>query len=254
MIRIFAFLLALLMSFSLLIIQGCDWDDTGSESFNTSRGGGITVNFSGYYRPRSGAFLVTSNVTHFVLTQVGNSIEVYDNNMSYYTGTIGSPGIMAGPDATGAFPAGAVMLQAQVSFSGKNAGTGKNVQFVGVIHAVAVDDVQGNTQTQTTTTTDDSVLSNSTNTSGETAIDIIAPPVTINDTTETASENSTSSGTTIVNETVATTTYQITEANSQYVLEGNWMEGGSVSGIAAIAPGTGSTFSTVTTTTTTDAP
>lgn len=226
------------------IFQGCDWDDTGSGSYNTSQGGGINVNFSGYYRPKSGSFLVTSNVTHFVMTQIGNSLEVYDNNNSYYTGSIGSPGMMSEPNvSTMDYPAGAEMLQAQVSFSGKNAATGQDVSFVGVIHVVAVDDVQGTTSTETTTAVD----STSTNTLGVTSIDIVAPPVTISDTTTTESEDS--NGVELTVET--TTTYQITEQNTQYVLDGNWIEGGAVTGISAIAPGTASTFSSSSSETTT---
>jgi hypothetical protein len=235
---------------ALMVMTGCDWEDTSSDSFNTSRGAGITVNFSGYYRPKSGSFLVPNNITHFVMTQVGNSLEVYDNNNSYYTGSVGSPGVQANRSTVaGVYGAGATMLQSQITFSGVNAATGLDVNFVGIIHVVAVSHVTGNSTTFTEANTVDSVDATATNTLGTVNLDIIAPPVTITDQTQTTSEDSDSGQQTVSTVNNTTTTYEISEENSQFVIDGNWIEGGSVSGISAIAPSTASTFSSTTTTT-----
>jgi hypothetical protein len=224
-----------LVALSFAVFQGCDWEDTGSESFNTSQGAGATINFSGYYRPRSGAFLMGSNLTHFVMTQVGNSLEVFDSNNSHYTGSIGSPGVQARPTVAAGFLPGAVMLQAQLSFAGVNQFTGADMTFVGIVRVVAVDDVQGVDRSTTVDTSDSFGLDISdTSTPGTT--------VTIGN-----SSNQTDTVTT-------TTTFTITEANTQNVIDGNWIEGGAVSVIGAIAPSTASTFSTATTTTTTAGP
>ncbi len=220
-----------LVALSFAVFQGCDWEDTGSESFNTSQGAGATINFSGYYRPRSGAFLMDSNLTHFVMTQVGNSLEVFDSNNSHYTGSVGSPGVQAQPLVATGFLPGAVMLQAQVSFAGVNQFTGADMTFVGIVRVVAVSDVQS--------------VGTAADTSYSTSVDFT--PVTNTIGTSTSIESIETSAYTS-NETFTTTsTYAITEENSQYVLEGNWIEAGAVTGIAAIAPSAASTFTTTTT-------
>jgi len=231
-----AVVLTAMLVVAFVVFQGCDWEDTGSTSFNTSRGGGVDVNFSGYYRPKSGGYLYSTNVTHFVMTQMGNSLEVFDSNGSYYTGTIGTPGVLARPAfPSGIYPAGAVMLQAQISFSGRNAATGLDMQFVGIIHAVAVDQVNGNDVTTGST------VDTSENFSIDT-VDTSFPGTTV------TLGNSSNIATTV--QTDVTTTFQITESNTQYALDGNWIEGGAVLGVAAIAPATMSTFSSISNTTT----
>ena len=227
-----AVIAVVLVALSFAVFQGCDWEDTGSESFNTSQGAGATINFSGYYRPRSGAFLMGSNLTHFVMTQVGNSLEVFDSNNSHYTGSVGSPGVQARPLVATGFLPGAVMLQAQLSFAGVNQFTGADMTFVGIVRVVAVDDVQG---VDASTTVDTS------NSFGLDISDTSTPGTTV---TIGNTSNQTATVTT-------TSTYAITEENSQYVLEGNWIEAGAVAGIAAIAPSAASTFTSAATTTTT---
>ena len=222
------FALTAILGLSFAAFQGCDWEDTGSSSYNTSRGAGITVNFSGFYKPKSGTFLVTSNITYLLITQIGNSLEVRDNNNSLYTGSVGAPGIQASPHfETGTYPAGAEMLQAQMSFGGLNALTGLEAQFVGVIHAVAVNSVYG-----TRSSTDTSV--NTTDSFNLDVSDTSTPGTTVTIGSSSNDAMNVQNG--------VTTTFGITEANTQYLLDGNWVEGGGVSAIHAIAPGTQSTF------------
>jgi hypothetical protein len=214
----FKILLSLTVAAGFGVFAGCeDWES--GDSFNTSQGAGAFVNFSGVYRPRTGAFLVGSNITQIVLTQVGNSLEVRDSNGSYYQGSVGSPGIVAPVDpVSGMYPAGATMLQGQVNFGGENSITRKNVSFVGIIHAVAVNDVTG-------FETGVDVSSSS-----DLDVSVVSGPatVTLND-----SSNSTY---------VATHTYSVTAANTQYVLSGQWVEDSDVFTVEGIAAGLNGTF------------
>jgi hypothetical protein len=218
----------LLLGFSAVFV-GCEWEST-EEGFNTSQGAGALVNFSGVYRSKTAAPLVGTTVTQLVILQTGNTLEVWDNNNSYYKGSVGSPGIVGTPDAvTGSYPSGATMVQAQVNFAGVNADTGETVTFVGVLHAVAVNDVRGTTSSTTTTVSTNASDSLSFGSGGYT------------NTTTTANNTQTQSG--------ATTTYSITEANTQYVLDGNWIEGGGGGAstvISAISPASSGLFTTTT--------
>lgn len=226
--RIFKTGCAVLLATSMGIITGCEWEDSGT--FNTSQGAGSSVNFSGFYRPKSGAVLVGSNITHLVLSQVGNSIEVRDSNNSYYSGSVGSPGTVVNRDpATGSYPAGAIMVESQINFSGYNEVTSQDVNFYGIIHAVAVNDVRGVDTTAGTSFDNTSTL------------DVLVTPApgTTFSLTSTTNQNAS---------TTITTTYEITEANSQYVLQGNWVEGGASYTVDAIAPAVSGTFSSGTTT------
>lgn len=183
-----------------LVVTGCDWGS--SDDFNTSRGAGSNVNFSGTYRGRDGGALLANEggeiaIASLLITQVGNSLEVRDNNNSYYTGRAGSPGVVS-PGSTTNYPAGATMLQSQISFEGRNDRTRRDAQFVGTVRAVAVQEV---TAVQRTITIDDAELQQTT-----------------------------------------TYTYQITEANTKYYLEGNWVEGGKVYNLNAEARANRGTF------------
>lgn len=191
-----------------VIFAGCEWEEAGD--FNTSRGGGSLINFSGVYRAKdNGTYLFGSNITHIIINQIGNTIEVRDSNNSYYQGSIGTPGVVASPNyETGEYLAGAVMLQAQINFSGENIETEETINFIGLLHAVAVEDIRGTTLDQSTT------------------LDI--------------QDGEFSSTTT----RTSTETYTLTEANTQYILEGNWVEGEEVNFINAIAPGVGGTLTT----------
>jgi hypothetical protein len=187
-------------------IAGCDWED--SDDFNTARGAGATVNVSGVYTGYNGDLLThasaAASVTRLVVTQIGNTIELRDNHNSYYTGRIGSPGVVSQPDSTGTYPAGAEMLQAQVNFSGQNADSDDTVEFVGLIRVVAITEV-----TSVTTT------------------------LTIQTQTPTDTYDQTSQ-------------YQftLTEANSKFILEGNWVEDGNVYVMSGEARAAGGNFVT----------
>jgi len=203
---------------------GCEWEST-EDGFNTSKGAGASVNFSGVYRAQSGGVLA-GDITQIVVSQAGNSIEVWDSNNAYYTGSVGSPGVISSADSvSGLYSAGAIMVQSQLNFEGRNTSSGKYVIFSGIVHAVAVTDVQGTTTSVT--------VSGGTNNS--TTVNINAPPVTINNQTTDATATSTGS----------TTTYSLTEANSQYILDGNWQEeNGTSYSVSAIAPAASGTFTT----------
>ncbi len=188
---------------ALGFVAGCDWED--SDDFNTARGAGATVNLSGVYTGRSGSLLTRegaeTTVSRLVLTHIGNTVEIRDNNNSYYTGNIGSPGVVSQPDSEmGAYPAGSEMLQAQINFAGENVDTGSAVEFVGIVRAIAVTEV--------------------------TSLD---RSLTIQD-----------------QELNQTSQYQytITEANTRYVIEGNWVEGGDVFALNGEARAVGGTFTT----------
>lgn len=233
---------------ALMVLSGCDWEDGGA--YNTSKGAGVDVNISGMYTAQSGELVAGQAISSFLISQIGNSIEVRDSNNSFFTGSVGAPGVMANVSgATGAYPPGATMLQAQISFTGKNALTKKTVNFAGIIRAVALEDVRGNTVTATTTSTRDQVRSEATNTLGVTSIDIIAPPVTLTDSTTTTGEDSSGTSVNAVTIQEQTTTFIVTDANTLFILEGHWVEGSAVSAVSGAARSSAGSFSTAATTT-----
>jgi len=215
------------------VFTACDdkWEDGGD--FNTSQGAGINVNFSGVYQARAvGAVLVPEGddgedaITRLIITQIGNTIEVRDDFNKLYTGSMGSPGVM-GASASGSYPAGATMLQAQINFTNN-----KNVDFVGIIRAVAVTDV---TSQDTSTTQTDTHSTNLTVTVSDVSI-----AGTETTTTEFDIENGSGTDTTTTDSHI----YRITEANTQYILEGNWIRHhfDDVVLVEAIAPSVAGTF------------
>lgn len=273
-----------LLSAVTLVLVGCDWSSSGT-SLNTSQGAGVNINFSGVYDGnRAGGKVVGNtskgNILRLVISQSGNRVQVVDNQGSRYEGTVGSPGVVATPDSSGAYPVGAELVQAQISFSGKDEVAQRNIEFVGIIHAVAVEDVKGESTTSTSTDTDNSsstesenytetstittnfnVINGSTITTTDSAYDgdgnLVYQEVTVttilpsgdkitktNVTVDNRSETKTNNDTTT---TTKTTSFKITEANTQYRLEGNWIEeGGKASGVDAISPGTAGVITTTT--------
>ena len=268
------FLAASVMAAALALGVGCDWSGgSGSDSFNTSRGASVNLNFSGVYDGllsggRAVAKTSNGNITRLVLTQSGNSVEVIDNQGSKYTGNVGSPGAIAEPTDSGAYPVGATIAESQITFSGKDGVAGKDIEFVGVMSLVAVVDIKGNSSFSSSgstnsssrsssdaeTTTLTQSINNGSNTVVTTTVTIGVPTdpfyqqtvttVTIDNATgaevgrtitKTGNSNSgsgSSSGQT------KTTTFQITEQNTQVKLEGTWVEkGGVVSGVEALSSG-----------------
>lgn len=268
----------------LMFQAGCDWSSSGN-SINSSQGAGVNLNFSGVYKGNSsGGRAVAStsggSINRLVISHSGNLVEIVDNNGSRYEGTIGSPGVVSTPDANGDYPAGAELVQSQISFSGTDGSAGRKIEFVGIIHAVSVTDVRGtvtgsgttNSSTQTDTENDQETTTETrndgTNTVVTTIITVGSPgdafyqqnttTVTYNNATgEEISRVNTSVGTDISSDSTVTgsyTQYEITEANTQYRLEGTWVEeGGKVSGVDALSSGSAGLITTTTTTDTTTA-
>ncbi|HMP72122.1 MAG TPA: hypothetical protein PKE55_02560 [Kiritimatiellia bacterium] len=263
------------VAFGLLIQTGCDWSTSGSSSaFNTSKGAGVNANFSGFYRgEHSGGKAVdrtsNGNILTFTITQVGNRLDVIDNQGSRYVGRVGSPGVVVAPDADGRFPAGAQIVESQVTFSGTDGVAAREIEFVGIISIVSVTDIQGRTtESSSGTQSERSTVSSSgqsselgstrtrTFTQGDNEITVTTITIgtpneegffqvsettvirdrntgsevsrtsrTFNDKLSTSSTGSASSSiTTSVSE------FSISEANTQYRLQGTWVEKGGVVG------------------------
>jgi hypothetical protein len=278
----------------ILTISGCDWSSGGgTNSFNTSQGAGVNLNFSGVYRGElAGGKVVgktsAGNIQTLTISQTGNRLTIVDNQGSRYSGSVGAPGLVALPDGT--IPAGAEFVQSQISFTGKDGVSARDIEFVGIIHAISVTDIQGNStekvdvsgsgsgstnfnnsgsssgsRTETTRT-----FAQGTNIVQETVLTIGTPADAFYDVTVTTvtfdaasgqeisrnvtttrnqgsgSGNSSSSGSTST--TTTFTDFQITEANTQYRLEGTWIEqGGVTSGVKARSPGSSGTIQTTST-------
>lgn len=277
---------AFAISATISLMAGCDWSSSGT-SLNTSQGAGVNVNFSGVYDGNlAGGKAVDKpsrgNILRMVISQSGNRVQVVDNQGSRYEGTVGSPGLISQPDSNGAYPVGAELVQAQISFSGKDEVAGRNIQFVGVIHAVAIEDVKGTTTTKTSGSSQTNVSSNvsgdiktgkTTQTINNGVNTTIIEELIVGVPGEVGFYQKTTTTTTIKNETgetlsrdvkteklqsnistkeqstatVSTTKFTITEANTQYRLEGNWIEeGGNASSVDALSPGTAGVITTTT--------
>lgn len=255
---------AAILAISMLVQSGCDWTTNGT-SLNTSQGAGVNVNFSGVYHGNISGRVVdrTSKGTIAWLTirQTGNRIEVIDSQGSKYEGVVGSPGIVAEP-FNDVYPAGAELMQAQISFKGKDGVAQRDIEFVGIIHAISVTDIRGDSRTNYvgSSSANLSGITNNiqtyitTNYIGERKVILREyEPGTTNVISQTeytlepegthetifesyknnrARENNSAS--------VTETTFRLNEANVQYRLEGTWIEKNSpiVSRVDAISRGT----------------
>jgi len=127
------------------LVTGCDWSSKGT-SFNTSKGAGVNINFSGLYVGQIDGKVVArtsaGKIDRLTISQTGNRIEVIDSQGSRYEGTVGAPGVVSSASG-GAFPAGAELVQSQINFAGKDEVAQRDIEFVGIIHAVAVTDING---------------------------------------------------------------------------------------------------------------
>lgn len=266
-------LTATLAGVGLFLGSGCDWS-SNSTSLNTSQGAGVNINFSGVYNGNINGRAVdrtsAGTIASLTIRQSGNRIEVIDSQGSRYEGSVGSPGLIANPGADGRYPPGAELVQAQISWTGKDGVAQKDVEFVGIIHAVSVEDVKSKTETRvitdnsskTSTTTEQqgrtqTFTQNNGDTTTITEILTIGNPgdpffsqtvtttVIDNKTGLIVSRDVKTTGTTsrerTDNVTVETiNTYTLTEANVQYRLEGTWIEKNSpiVSRVDALSRGT----------------
>lgn len=238
-----------------LITVGCEWSSGGSgNSFNTSRGAGIQINFSGTYNGNypDGKAVQGSSIIRIVINQSGNLVEAYDNNNSSYQGSIGSPGAVT-PDST-TISAGATLAQAQINFKGHNNATDRDVEFVGTIHAVAITDIQGDTKIRETIDSSYSYLNTNAVSGSQTNYTITTVSGGGSTTIEISTDNP--SGETVTDiktyeegsgvATIEETTFLISEANTQYRLEGNWIEiGGVHAGVDALSRGSSGLLSIV---------
>lgn len=257
----------------LFLVSGCDWSTNGG-SLNTSQGAGININFSGVYNGNISGRAVdrtsAGTIASLTIRQTGNRVEVVDSQGSRYEGAVGSPGIVSQAGSAGRFPAGAELVQAQISWAGKDGVAQRDVEFVGIIHAVSVEDVKGTSTitkqessnsreksdnysyTKTVQITTNAILGQ-TITETEVAYDADGNVVYKKETTTTVppyggdvtktervilDKRKSSSGSSTT--TTTETTFKLTEANVQYRLEGTWIEKNSpiVSRVDAISRGT----------------
>jgi hypothetical protein len=249
------------LAVALSLTTGCEWTGGGgTDSFNTSQGAGVSINFSGVYDGTFGGRAVKStsagNINRLTITQSGDTLEVRDNQGSRYYGKVGSPGSVVDLADGLVIPAGANIVQSQVSWSGKDEVAAKDVEFVGVIHAVSVTDIQGDTRDTTAEQTKENSDSQQTtttsvvNTNGTTTtvLTIGTPEDAFYQQITTVTDNQTgkeisrtvvkNSGSTSTDTQTSTAEYTLTEANTQYRLEGTWVEKGGVSSdVDAISPG-----------------
>jgi hypothetical protein len=257
---------------ALAVGNGCEWSGGGSGGdFNTSRGAGVNINWSGVYNGLLAGGLAVErtsagSIRRLVISQAGNSIEVVDNQGSHYRGSVGSPGAVSRPQSDGTYPPGARLVESQITFSGKDEVSAKDISFVGILHAVSVDEIRGTTDDRSQTDSRDdtrgreetTVANDGTNTVITTIRTVGTPAddfyrvtttvVTIDN--KTNKEISRVVTTTSNSERVQTSqaTFTLTEQNTQYRLEGTWIEdGGVASGVDALSRGNASTITTVTT-------
>lgn len=143
-----------LLAVALCLVSGlaaCEWSSGSDGSFNSSRAG-LSVNISGFYRGNQSGGRAVSNKTgspvqNFVILQNGNVIEVTDGNGQKYRGNVGAPGsVFSGT----VIPAGTGIASFQVSWKGKDGTADQNIEFVGVINVVAVNEIRGTTTTRAT--------------------------------------------------------------------------------------------------------
>lgn len=204
-----------------VFLTACDWSSGSSEDFNTS-GGSANVNVSGFYQGVQGAPVVArtsrGGIESLVIQQSGNRIDVTDSNGSTYTGSIGSPNLLASGNA---IPAGAAAATFQISFSGRDGVSAKDIQFTGVLTIVTVTNIFGDTDTRIVT------RDSSTN------VNSVFPPVDPD--TGTGTETDVTTTTSTSSET--NSTFSLAESNNQLQLRGTWIEmGGTTSSVRGIGP------------------
>lgn len=257
------------LALALMTNTGCEWTGGGgTDSFNTSKGAGININFTGVYDGNLGGGLAVGktsagSVRRLNILQTGSRLEITDNQGSKYFGDVGSPGTVVDLETTTVVPAGAELVQSQITWSGKDNVANKQVEFVGVIHAVSVTDIKGNAENTTDTSTDTDIDNRVTTTTvvhntNDTTTTTITTPLTeeviVEDdrTGRTISRTVTRIRSDVANDVVTTTRqFLLTEANSQFRLEGTWIEtAGVTANVDALSPGGRSSLTSSTTTTT----
>jgi hypothetical protein len=240
-----------------MLFTGCDGWTTNDAGFNTSEGAGATINFSGFYKgypDGSRAVKNTSagNIVSMTIQQGGAGVEVHDNQGSVYSGNVGSPGAVS-PSSSGGYSAGAELVQAQINFSGHDNVANKEISFAGVFHAVAITDITKSDSSEEGSQITTSETSDNTNRVVTTTETVGAPSDPFYRVTVTTVTYNIKTGEEIsrtVKES-GSTSFSLTEANTQYRLQGTWVEeGGVVSDVDAISPGSAGVITTTTSTTT----
>ena len=147
--RILARLTTFTVLTAVMIFAGCEWSGGGNSDFNTS-GGAANINISGFYRGALGnGFAIMRKeggaVTSFVIQQSGNTVQVTDSNGQVYTGSVGSPNVLIDgtSDSVGA---GTSVSSFQISWAGTDGTAGVQIEFTGVISLVATQDTVAQTQ------------------------------------------------------------------------------------------------------------
>ena len=154
-----------LTALTLAIYSGCNWSGGSDADFNTSRTN-LEANISGFYRGAlSGGKAVNgSDINSFIINQSGNTVEVQDSNGTEYRGAVGIPNTVVDAATGAVLPAGTILASYTVTWEGNNGATGRDVNFNGVVEAVAVTDIQAEQTNETVTETDASNTATADNT------------------------------------------------------------------------------------------
>jgi hypothetical protein len=216
-------------------LLSCDFSTGGDGGFNTSRAN-LEMNFSGQYLGLlSGgkAVSITSGapITSFMIQQSGNTIQIIDSNGQTYQGVLGAPGAVIDPSSSATLPVGAQLAVFQVSWQGTDGVAQKSVKFTGVIDVVTINRVEGDSAD----TSIDSESSSSEEITGPIIIEDGGGLTNVFDVTSSSSSSSANSTSRQI-----TTTFELSENNSQLRLRGTWIEeGGFVAQVSAASPGNG---------------
>jgi hypothetical protein len=249
----------------------CDFSTGGDGGFNTSRAN-LEVNFSGQYLGLlSGgkAVSITSGapITSFTIQQTGNTIQIIDSNGQTYQGVLGAPGAVVNPDSSATLPVGAQLAVFQTSWQGTDGVAQKQVKFTGVIDVVTIDRVEGDSTdisideefNQESSSERDSNFDNSSESDSSQEIE---GPLIIEDgggltnifditssssSSSSSSSDSSGSNSSSTDQSISrtrsreiTTTFELSENNTQLRLRGTWVEeGGFVAQVSAASPGNG---------------
>lgn len=232
-----------------VVFWGCEWSG-GDSDFNTSKGAGAEINISGIYQGTlSGGKAVSStsngNITSFTLTQAGNRIDVIDNQGSRYTGSVGTPILSHLPSSTSVAPPGWLAAQYQVSWTGQDGVAAVPIQFSGVIDVVTVERVQGTSTAGSSSSSGDISFEGGEGTNNTQTIIIEEPTgdgttnrIVIVNQDPNAQQITTNASREVSTSTETSTSFSLTEANSQLRLRGTWIEqGGRSSGVSCISAG-----------------
>ncbi len=192
------FLFTAILAVFVFLVVSCEMEDY-EEGYNTSKGAGVDMNFSGIYRGRQGVPVVPARgITNLLLSQHGNMVQVWDNRNSYYEGHVGAPSVVMAPVGI-TVPAGTTVAEAHINFSGIDTELDRKVDFAGFVRAVSVSESEANSSSRSTNST----------------VSVISTNLGVVTTQIITSAGSMSAQ------------YNITEGNRQYILEGRWMVEGS---------------------------